>query len=465
MNGILENLRKLTFWTLDTLKGGRVAKHYKEIQWVVNHPNSAKTEEIKRKNLDNVLVHAIETVPEYQHIPKKSFKLSDFPVVDKQIVRDNAENFQSRIFKDKHNHPVTTSGSTGKPFRVLHDMNKRDRNTADTCFFAKRAGYDLGARLFYLRLWDKQYQKKKLLTKIQNIAAYSVDDLTNERLDEILKELEQKGGNKNILAYTSALGTLCDHIENKIGRPLNQKIDSIIAIAEALSPNVKAKAEKYLGNTVVSRYSNSENGILAQQRTNDSSGRFEINWASYHIELLDLHEDKPVQLGEPGRIVVTDFFNYAMPLIRYDTGDVGIMDQIDTMGGLVFTKIEGRRMDMFTNTQGKYISSHIIHHILQFKGIDQFQFIVEDNGEYYILLKVTSEFDPNEETAIIEKYKEYFGRDAVIHIQIVEDIPLLASGKRKLVINKFKPIKNNKLQSSDSSNVVKSKSSKLDLVE
>lgn len=91
---------------------------------------------------------------------------------------------------------------------------------------------------------------------------------------------------------------------------------------------------------------------------------------------------------------------------------------------------------MFTNTRGQYISSHIIHHILQFNGIEQFQFIEEENGEYTIKLKVSAKFDRNDENRIREQYLEYFGDDAIIRIIYVDDIPLLPSGKRKLVVNR-----------------------------
>jgi phenylacetate-CoA ligase len=40
------------------------------------------------------------------------------------------------------------------------------------------------------------------------------------------------------------------------------------------------------------------------------------------VEIVDA-EGKPVLPGEVGRILVTDFFNAAMPLIRYDVGDLG----------------------------------------------------------------------------------------------------------------------------------------------
>lgn len=436
MTKILENFRNLSFWLLDALKGGHVRKHYKEIQWVLENPQSQKTEQIKVQNLQNLLRHAIRTVPFYHHIPETTLELKGFPIIDKQIVRENFPNFRSSLHLKGYNHEVTTSGSTGKPFKILHNKNKRNRNTADTCFFANRAGFKLGSRLYYLRLWDKQYKKNQLLTQIQNIAAYSVDDLTDENLRKLVTELESDKSNKSILAYTSALGTVSKYVEEKLGRPLNCKFDSIISIAEALNPDVKQRAQKYLGAEVISRYSNSENGILAQQRVNSASDNFEINWASYHIEILDLYEDKPAAPGESGRIVITDFFNYSMPIIRYDTGDVGVVEFDEESQAMVFTKIEGRKMDMFTNTRGEHISSHIIHHILQFNGIEQFQFVEEENGEYTIKLKVSSKYDRNDEGRIRNQYLEYFGEDAIIHVEYVEDIPLLPSGKRKLVVNK-----------------------------
>jgi len=436
MTKLLEHFRNAAFWLLDLFKGGHVRKHYKEIQWVLENPQSERTKKIKEQNLQNLLKHATRTVPYYQYIPENNFGLKDFPIIDKQTVRENFSNFRSNDHLSGYNHEVTTSGSTGKPFKILHNKNKRNRNTADTCFFANRAGFTLGSRLYYLRLWDKQYKKNQLLTQIQNIAAYSVDDLTEENLHKLVTELESDSSNKSILAYTSALGTVSKYVEEKLGRPLNCKFDSIISIAEALNPDVKQRAQKYLGTEVISRYSNSENGILAQQRVNGTSGNFEINWASYHIEVLDLYEDKPAAPGESGRIIITDFFNYSMPIIRYDTGDVGVMEFDEESQAMTFAKIEGRKMDMFTNTRGEHISSHIIHHILQYKGIEQFQFVEEENGEYTIKLKVSSKYDRNDEGRIRNQYMEYFGEDAIIHVEYVEDIPLLPSGKRKLVVNK-----------------------------
>nr|WP_298789300.1 CoF synthetase [uncultured Allomuricauda sp.] len=433
---VLEQARKAVFWILDALKGGGVRKHYREIRQIQNNPDSRKSREITEASLSQLLKHAINTVPHYFDITDAEPRLDMFPVIDKQTVREKFEQFKSQEYAHRHTHRVTTSGSTGKPFNILHDKNKRQRNTADTIFFAERAGFELGSRIYYLRLWDKQYKKNKYLSSIQNISMHSVDDLSDDNIAQLIKKLEQDGSTKSLLAYTSALDTICNYLDKNHAKPLDCKINSAIAIAEAMGEEVKTKVYKYFGAELLSRYSNSENGILAQQRSRNSTRSFEINWASYHIEILDLNTDKPTTPGEPGRIVVTDLFNYSMPLIRYDTGDVGVMDIDKDYGSLSFSRIEGRKMDMFTNTKGEYVSSHIIHHILQFDGIEQFQFVEEENDVYVIKLKVSEAFERSSEIGIRDKYMEYFGDDAKIRIKYVNDIPLLPSGKRKLVLNK-----------------------------
>lgn len=437
MTKTLEHIRKSAFWVLDALQGGGVRKHFNELKIVQANPNSTKSLEIRTKNLNKVLEHAVKTVPFYsKEVNGADLNIKNFPIIDKQLIRDNFESFRSSSFKDKHNHEVRTSGSTGNPFILYHDKNKRDRNTADTLFFAKRAGFELGTKLYYLRLWDKQYQKNKLLSFVQNISTYSVDELDDIRLEMLVKELLKDTGSVNILAYSSALDTICSYLDkNHPEQKFRCRMDSVIAMAEALAPDVKEGFKKYFNAQVVSRYSNSENGIFAQQGINTAKDSFEINWASYHIEILDLNEDRPAKYGEVGRVVITDYFNYAMPMIRYDTGDVAIMDVDQDNGNLVLSKIDGRKMDMFTNTKGEYISSHIIHHVLQYDGIEQFQFIEELNNEYVIKLKMTRPLGSTEEDELVRIYSEYFGHGAKVTIEYVDHIPLLPSGKRKLVIN------------------------------
>lgn len=431
------NIRKKLFWTVDFLKGGRVSKYYKDVKSIEDNFSSKKSKDKKKKYLRNILEHASKNVPYYNNITNIS--LENFPVIDKIVIRENFDKFQSKTHLEEKNHTVTTSGSTGNPFKVIQDKNKKARNTADTIYYAEKTGFELGTKLYYFRLWDKQYKKSNLLSRIQNIGMYSVDDFYENDIANLILDLKKDKGSKSFLGYTSALHSICKYLDKTNTSVKDIKLDSVIAVAESLSDYVRKSFKNYFNITPVSRYSNSENGILAQQDSNSEFNHFEINWASYYIEVLEMNSDRPVKLGEAGRIVITDLFNYSMPMIRYDSGDVGIIDYnpLDNTKPLVFTSIEGRKMDMFTNTKGEFLSSHIVHKILQYDEIDQFQFVQEDHVNYRIKLKPLNEkLSSTIEAKLIQEYADYFGDDAIIKLEYVDDIPTLKSGKRKLVVNK-----------------------------
>ena len=209
------------------------------------------------------------------------------------------------------------------------------------------------------------------------------------------------------------------------------------ANSEYLNPYTKSTLGRHLNTQVLSRYSSEEVGIIAQQ-TLESPNRFVINHASYFVEILNLNNDNPVLPGEFGRIVVTDLFNYAMPIIRYDTGDIAKLG-INKRGVMELEQIEGRKMDVIYDSQGNLVSSFVIYtkfynyyHLLK-----QYQFIQQGEKEYEVKLNLqdaTFSF----ESELIEDIKSDFGSDADVKITYVDEIPPLSSGKRRKVMNNYK---------------------------
>ena len=432
---ILAQLRSFAFWTLDTLKGSPVRKNLLEIEYILNNQNAQDVKKMREDKVRALLNHAVSTTPFYKS-SKKSKSLSDFPVINKKIISKDINRFFSSEYVDKNNHKVTTSGSTGTPFSVYHNKSKSYRNTADTLFFSKKAGFTLGTKLFYLRLWNSYYKKSSLLAWLQNIEQANVLDLSNEAYMQKLITGVAKQERQGWLGYASGLEAICRYLDNKNASPIKNNITSIIAMSEALNNYTRESLHKYFGVHVVSRYSNVENGIIAQQCVNGGS-EFYINWASYHIEILNFTSDTPVEYGELGRIVVTDLHNLAMPIIRYDTGDVGAIEKVTINGKqhMVFTKIEGRKMDMIMNTKGEIVSSFIAISITAFNKLKQIQLIQEDKKRYTIKLNVEEGFE--DEVKVLKQYKKYLGQDAIINIDYVDEIPMLASGKRKATVNKY----------------------------
>src|SRR5690606_600549 len=137
----------------------------------------------------------------------------------------------------------------------------------------------------------------------------------------------------------------CKYLDRNNSRKVRADVKSVIAMSETLNDYTKFTIPKYFGVPVVSRYSNLENGIIAQQETN-GSGNYLVNTASYFIEILEMDSDKPAPPGRLGRIVITDFFNYAMPMIRYDTGDIGSISPDKVGNKLYLAHVEGRKLDL-----------------------------------------------------------------------------------------------------------------------
>lgn len=430
---VINKIRRDSFWVLDFLKGTQIKSRTEELSFILEnyqHPDSKK---LRNLRLEAILKHVGMTVPYYKNFQGLN-KLEDFPIVDKNLIRDNFNSFLSREYDGKKLFPKYTSGSTGTPFRVLHDKNKKLQNTTDTLYFAEKAGFELGQKLVYVRRWDEFNSKNKLAVFAQNLLIHPVSNLKDEEIEGLMKKITTDKSPKGILGYASALTSICNYLHKIKSPPIEANIRSIIAMSEYLSPYVKEQLRYYFGVEGLSRYSNVENGIIAQQFPGESI--FHINWASYVVELLDLESDDPVPFGSPGRIVITDLFNYGMPMVRYDTGDIGYMEDNDPFNGAPYLRqVEGRRMDMIYNTQGELITSYVTYHLLKYDNIKQFQLVQLDQTSYMIKLNVSKEF--NQGDCIIDEFKTHLGEDADIKVVYVEEIPSLSSGKRKLVINKM----------------------------
>jgi phenylacetate-coenzyme A ligase PaaK-like adenylate-forming protein len=429
----LNTLRNKTFWFIDYLKGGLIKNHYREIKFILENYHSEKSVKLREAYLSNLLNHAVSTTPFYKSY-QNTVSLTGFPVINKSIIKNNFERFKSLPYNNsKNNFKVSTSGSTGTPLKLYLDKNKHNRNSADTIYFAERAGYKLGTQLIYIRIWTSRYKKSPFLAWMQNIKMQNIINPDDEELQKLIKTLTNNN-KKGIISFASSLETICNFLDKIESDPLDCNLNSIISNAEHLSEYTKAATQKYFKTPVVSRYSNAENGILSQQNIHGSD-EFVINWASYFIEILKFEENTPVKPGELGRVIVTDLFNYCMPLIRYDTGDIACIEN-NSDNIPAFKSVEGRKLDLIYNTKGEIISSFIIPSLMtKYTDLNQFQFIQVEKKDYLLKLNTAQEF--NEESQLKSMLREHLGMDSNIKIEFIEEIPLLASGKRRLVVNEY----------------------------
>jgi len=432
---VSELIRKIIFWVVDFMNGGNIYYHYKDIKYIAECDDDLVKKEKIKKYLYNLLTHATTTTAFYNNLDSTNIKM--FPVVNKEIIRSSYQKFESKAFTNKKRIAVSTSGSTGASFMVYQDLNKKRRNTADIIYFSEITGYKIGYKLFYLRFWNMFKSRNKIHSIFQNIIPIDVFDLSSETIKNLIDYMSKNNSNKGMLGYASSFGKICDYLDTIKSDKIDCNIKSAIGISERLDSTTKVSMKKYFDIDIVSRYSNAENGMLAQQPIDQEY--FEINEASYFIEILSLTNDREVAQGELGRIVITDLFNYNTPMIRYDTGDMGVIDTIikNKKSKRVLVKVEGRKMDMIHTTDGEILSTSILLVINKYKEIKQRQIIQQTKKEYLFKLKIESNtFE--KENEFIDEFRGYFGDDSIISIEYVDHIPLLASGKHRAIINNVK---------------------------
>ncbi len=424
-------IRNWGFLATDALRGSPILRHCRDIEDALAHGREAEG------RLESLLEFAVCHTPFYA--PFRQFaSLSDFPVIDKAALKSNPDAFRSDVFRGARLHVMRTSGSTGTPLAVPQDPEKRWRALAEMICFGRRAGYEIGDRYVFTRVWTPHNRKPRNVAWRENAIMFDISSLDESRLETLRRLLLKDRGIRCLIGYPSTFGPLLRLVEAHGDEPGAFNLRCIISISERLPPQLREGLRTRFGCTVVSRYSNQENGVLAQQCA--ERDEYHVNTASYVLDYLKLDRDLPAAPGERARVVVTDLFNRAMPMIRYDTGDVVIRQPGATCGWQTDTlyEIEGRQMDFIYDTRDRLLSPVVVVNTFwPFTQLRQFQFLQESRGAYRILLDGAREHYPDE--AFLQLARSFLGEDAEVVVEHVERIPPLASGKAKVVASRYRP--------------------------
>ena len=128
-------------------------------------------------------------------------------------------------------------------------------------------------------------------------------------------------------------------------------IPVLFSAAEYLAPEVASLATEAFGSRVIDILTSSEAGPIAIGCPDSSL--LHIQSERILVEILD-GNGRPCAPGETGEVVVTPFYNYAMPLVRYRTGDFVIAGGPCPCGRSLPTieRFAGRREHMFRYPDG-----------------------------------------------------------------------------------------------------------------
>lgn len=177
-----------------------------------------------------------------------------------------------------------------------------------------------------------------------------------------------------------------------------------------------------------------------------------VNWISecenktFHIspeagvvEIVD-NNDKAVKHGVAGEIISTTLFNYAMPMLRYRTGDLAIKSEERCLCGRelpVIEKIIGRIDDYIITPDGKNVG-RLDPVFKSTENIVEAQIIQEEKEKINLLIVPASNFSQKDADKIIRNLRSRIGKEMIVSLHKVANIKRNVNGKFKSVICKIK---------------------------
>lgn len=436
---LLEFARNKAYWILDFLGGGAVKAHLKTITRCNDCSMSeAEIEQHQNLHIKKLLRHCQKTVPFYRDMDNRN--LTEWPVITKSEIKDAKMDFISTKFDPDTLIQMSTSGSTGTPFVSLQNKDKKKTVNAETMYYMGLLGYKVGQRIIFLRSVVSECKKRPLQQFQQNIYQINCNDLSDRGIERKLAEIQKlsKKSGAFLIAYASTYEAFRKYFErNGYSKAADCKIHGIVSGSEMLYDATREAMKKAFRCRVVSRYANEENGFLGQDDSENNV--FLTNRADYYIEILKFDSNEPAREGESGRIVVTDLFNYGLPMVRYDTGDVGALVRINVDGKdyQAICSFSGRAVDVIFDSKGGQLSPHAITNAMwRYQSLRQFKFIQTGKADYEIQINLgDAKID---ETTLIKDMESILGKNSNISLTYVDEIPVLSSGKRRYIENRWK---------------------------
>jgi phenylacetate-CoA ligase len=232
-----------------------------------------------------------------------------------------------------------------------------------------------------------------------------------------------------LLGYTNSLYFLAKHVQAAGIRSIRPR--GIICGGEPLHPEGRLLLESVFHSKVFLRYGSREADIIASECQH---GRMHVNDDNLLVELL-------TDPGEVfGKVLVTDLWNFAMPLIRYDLEDFASWaDGTCPCGrGLsILAGIEGRRSEMFRTQDGRMVSGlWFTSFMREIPELKRYQ--VHQTGYRTFRIRIVT--DPNlppEEVLrpAISQIRSRFGEDTSIEIIRETEIKQVGTGKFRFLIS------------------------------
>ncbi len=268
----------------------------------------------------------------------------------------------------------------------------------------------------------------------ENCLSFDLRSLTLDHAPKIYEHV-RKFRPRMFYAQPSNLITLISYWRKHGLDPFTMPI--VYVLGERLSPDYKRIIASFFGDNVVNYYGNRENTVSAGELTDR---RMYVNSDFVYLEFID--DEGRAVVGRQANIISTGFENYAFPLIRYHSEDVGIdhgcpADAVT--GHPVMEILGGRGKDLLLSREGLFCPDVI----WQLRRIN-FEHYRRVQLEQVSLDKVIVRIEPNEKyepqvdgPRVKGIFQEYFKSRFEVEYEVVDQIKITKGFKHRIVISEL----------------------------
>ncbi|WP_310555265.1 phenylacetate--CoA ligase family protein [Flavobacterium sp.] len=294
--------------------------------------------------------------------PIKSWE--DLPVLHKKNLQKPLKERLSKGYNLKNSYINKTSGSSGDPFVFAKDNYCHALIWANImrrfAWYKIDFNHSFQARFYGMPLDFISNKKLRIKDFFSNRFRFNIFDFSDEGIQKMIKKFETTKFDY-INGYTSSIVLLARYLErnNLFLNTICPTLKVCIVTSEMLFEQDKILLEERFRIPIVNEYGSAELEIIAFE---NPDGIWKINSETLFVEILD-DNNMVLPYGKEGRIVVTSLYNKAHPMIRYDVGDYGILDEKSTLQNPILRKLIGRTNDVALLPSGKKSPGMIFYSI------------------------------------------------------------------------------------------------------
>jgi phenylacetate-CoA ligase len=425
----------------------------KNLQWMPE----AQLEERALQKLKRLITHAYENVPYYREAflgagvsPDDIVSLIPMdrvPITTKADIRRNFPgNITAQNIPSKRRETKRTSGSTGLPLEFYADLGGMDAVRSSYLLLWGWAGIAPWVPGFHilspahhdfepgLRSTLSRFIRRLLLG--ERLIPLEAHKLRPEKLAEGIRSLG-KGTRYFIWAPPSRACRLARTMEED-GIDLPEYPCALISYAETLSAIDREVLQSAFRCPVFNYYGSEEVPFLAQTCP-DNPQVLHVNSERALVRVVRENGTNAIP-GERGRVIITDFSNYVMPLINYDMGDYAVKgDRCPCGRGFpTLERVEGRAFEAVTTPAGLSYPSGMLSDFLCLEWgavpyVWEYQFVQTGPADVQLRIVPTRLFSSDVEKILKANFEELLQWEVRVQIELVDQVEVEPSGKRFVV--------------------------------